>query len=159
MKKVFSFILLAVLISCNGKDSSSGESAQMNAETQTLISKFMELVNNHRKSLGLKALIHADNMALIALGHSEDMASQKVAFGHTGFSGRCDDAREAMNGGNLCSENVASGQKTAEAVFDSWMNSSSHRANIENARVTHCGVAMAKSPGGTPYWTHLFLEL
>ena len=86
------------------------------------------------------------------------MANKEVSFGHTGFSGRCSEAREAMDGGNLCAENVAMGQKTALAVFTAWMNSSSHRANIENARVTHSGLGFAKSSAGTIYWTHLFLE-
>jgi uncharacterized protein YkwD len=119
----------------------------------------MKLVNNHRKTMGLKSLTHVDQMALIAQSHSVDMAKGTVPFGHDGFSSRCDDARAAMNGGNLCAENVAEGQKTAEEVFHSWMNSPSHRANIESTRLTHCGLGIGQSSSGSPYWTNLFLEL
>ncbi len=118
----------------------------------------MDLVNKHRTSLGLKALIHSDDMALISAGHSRDMADKSVSFGHDGFSSRCSEAKSYLGGGNFCAENVAMGQKTAEAVYTAWMNSPSHRANIENSRVTHSGLGLATDNSGTIYWTHLFLE-
>ncbi|MDE6997867.1 MAG: hypothetical protein K2P04_08335, partial [Oscillospiraceae bacterium] len=37
-------------------------------------------------------------------------------------------------------ENIASGQHDAADVMDSWLNSSGHRANIENPNKTHLGV-------------------
>jgi uncharacterized protein YkwD len=172
MKKIFLLTVFSLLIACNGKGGSStsstmpansengdGDTVVITPEAKTVTEQFVNLVNDHRKSIGLRALIHADSMAQIALGHSEDMATKKVAFGHTGFSSRCSEARDAMGGGNLCAENVATGQKTAQAVFTSWMNSSSHRANIESARHTHFGLGVAKSSSGTYYWTNLFLEL
>lgn len=162
MKKFIPFLFVVLLISCEGKDKSSSGSGSTDSreavESETLTSQFMVLVNNHRKKIGLKALTHVDPLAAIALEHSHNMATKEVSFGHTGFSTRCSEAREAMSGGNLCSENVAMGQKTAEAVFTAWMNSSSHRANIENGRLTHCGLGISQSSSGTYYWTHLFLE-
>jgi len=162
MKKLLPLLILFSLIACEGKDGSSdgpGSSDNREAvESETLTTQFMTLVNNHRKKIGLKELTHVNSLALIALDHSHDMATKEVSFGHTGFSGRCSEARNAMSGGNLCAENVAMGQKTAEAVFNAWMNSSSHRANLENARLTHCGLGISQSSSGTYYWTHLFLE-
>lgn len=159
MKKIIPLFILLTFIACQGKkSSSSSEERSENAVlNETLTTKFMTLVNNHRKSLGLKALINVDSLSDIALDHSRDMANKSVAFGHTGFSSRCSQARSAIDG-NLCAENVAMGQKTAEAVFSSWMNSSSHKANIENPRLTHSGLGIAVSTTGTYYWTHLFLE-
>jgi uncharacterized protein YkwD len=58
----------------------------------------------------------------------------------------------------MSGENVESGKKTAQVVFTSWMNSSGHRANIEQSRYTHCGFAFKKSSSGTIYWAQLFLE-
>lgn len=127
-------------------------------EKTSMINAFMKLVNDHRGSLGLKPLIHVDGMGAIAERHSSDMARGIVAFGHSGFSGRCSEAREVLGSGNLCAENVAKGQKTVSAAFQSWMNSSSHRANIEGARLTHTGFGFAKSSSGTYYWTQIFLE-
>lgn len=90
--------------------------------------------------------------------HSDGMVAGTVAFGHGGFSSRCTEGRVAIGGGNWCGENVAQGQKSQAAAFSAWMNSSGHRANIENSRATHTGFAYAKSSGGTIYWTQIFLE-
>lgn len=162
MKKILFLTILLLVVSCEGKDSSSSsqsDNSKAPVQDESVTTQFMTLVNNHRKSLGLSAIKHSSKMADIAYGHSEDMARKSVSFGHDGFSARCSLARNAMGGGNLCAENVAMGQKTAQAVFTAWMNSSGHRANIENSRVTHSGLGIAKSSDGTLYWTHLFLEL
>lgn len=127
--------------------------------TQTWTEEFMDLINDHRQSIGLRALIHDPGMEKIAQTHSQNMANGTVAFGHTGFSTRCSQARAVLGGGNLCAENVAYGQKTPQAAFNSWMNSSGHRANIEQSRVTHTGFGYAKNASGTVYWTQIFLEL
>src|SRR5690606_16569296 len=76
-------------------------------------------IHYNRQNNGLRALILDPYMNDIALGHSLDMASSKVGFGHSGFSTRCEEARHALGGGNLCLENVARGQKTAGQVFNS----------------------------------------
>lgn len=159
MKMFIPLMILLALVSCQGnKSSSNSEERSQNAVENETVNKFMELVNNHRRGKGLKSLTHVNSLADIAHGHSRDMARKSVSFGHSGFFSRCTDARTVMDGGNLCAENVAMGQKTAEAVFKSWMNSSSHRANLENPRLTHCGLGLALSSSGTHYWTHFFLE-
>lgn len=163
MKKIISILILGTLIACNGNSGSSASASSENntvpVQDEALAAEFMNLVNNHRKNIGLKAIVHADDLVLIAAEHSADMANKEVTFGHTGFSERCSEARSALGGGNLCAENVAMGQKSAEAVFTSWMNSPSHRGNIESTRITHSGLGTAVSSTGTLYWTHLFLEL
>ena len=188
MKKIFLLLLLFTL-SCNkdssdtgGSDSETeGTNPVTNVEalpvtttpsipttptsppapstTDAWTEEFMDLVNNHRATLGLRALIHDEDMASIARTHSQNMANGSVAFGHTGFSSRCSAARAALGGGNWCGENVAAGQTSPRSVFTSWMNSSGHRANIESGRASHSGFAYARSSSGKYYWTHLFLEL
>lgn len=125
---------------------------------QTWTEEFMDLVNAHRTNLGLRSLIQNEDMGEIARIHSQNMASGTVAFGHTGFSLRCTQSKTALGGGNWCGENVAMGQKTPEAAFNAWMNSSGHRANIEQARATHTGFGYSKSSSGQYYWTQIFLE-
>lgn len=120
--------------------------------------QFMDLVNDHRRSIGLRAMIHDEDVQKIATQHSQNMANGTVAFGHTGFSSRCTAARAALGGGNWCGENVAAGQKTPQAAFTSWMNSPGHRANIESSRATHTGFGYAKNSSGKYYWTQLFIE-
>lgn len=169
--KTILFIFLFLVSACGGSGGGSNSTPDrmqtpIGSDTDssptpssTWTEEFVKLVNAHRTKIGLRALIHRDEMAQIAEGHSQDMADKTVSFGHTGFSERCSEARSALGGGNWCAENVAMGQKTPEAAFNSWMNSSGHRANIESSRATHMGFGYAKNSSGTYYWTQLFLEL
>lgn len=185
MKKLLSLLLILTLASgCNPDDTTSsdgntGGSTTIPVETDpvtdpvggttggatgnetknTFTEEFMDLVNAHRASVGLRGLIHSEEITQLALEHSTNMANGSVAFGHDGFSERCSAARVAMGKANACGENVAYGQKTPKAVFDSWMNSSGHRANIEKSSYTHSGFAFKKKSNGTIYWTHLFLQV
>lgn len=156
-------------IACNKKQSQGNfalESLDIsypNPESPTLVNptvteEFMNLVNEHRRDLGLDPLIHSSELGNIAQKHSVDMANKLVAFGHDGFSARCSQARIVLGGGNLCAENVAMGQKTAQTVFNSWIGSAGHRANIEQPRSTHTGLGSKKSSNGTIYWTQIFIE-
>ncbi len=129
------------------------------ASDLTKTDEFMKLVNEHRFSLGLKSLILKRDLNDIANTHSENMASGEVPFGHTDFSLRCSEARIALGGGNLCSENVAKGQKTVQAAFDAWMKSPGHRSNLEKSRVTHTGFGFQQNEKGVYFWTQIFLEI
>jgi len=53
-------------------------------------------------------------------------------------------------------ENIASEQKTPEAVVTAWMNSSGHRANILSSNFSKIGVGYAINSNGTTYWTQIF---
>ncbi|HXH73525.1 MAG TPA: CAP domain-containing protein [Bacteriovoracaceae bacterium] len=129
------------------------------AETPVITKHFMTLVNDHRRSKGLAKLVHDEGLADIVNEHSDNMAIGLVPFGHPGFSLRCTSAMDELGGGNWCGENVAMGQKTALAVFTSWMNSPGHRANIESARASHTGLGYAKDKFGNYYWTQIFIQL
>lgn len=126
--------------------------------TDAWTNEFMDLVNNHRSSIGLRALIIDDGLNDIVFKHSQNMANGTTAFGHSGFSSRCSAGYTVLGGGNWCAENVAMGQKTPQAAFTSWMNSSGHRANIESSKASYTGFAYAKSSSGTYYWTQIFIQ-
>lgn len=185
MKKLF-LILLLLSISCQKDSSDSKDKTSPTSETVvqpvtppvvvappvvtpsppvipsptlTWTEEFMDLINDHRRSIGLRALIHDDGLGEIATEHSKNMASGTTAFGHTGFSARCSAGKTVLGGGNWCGENVAMGQKTPKDAFNSWMNSPGHKANIEQGRATHTGFGYAKSSSGKYYWTQIFLEL
>jgi len=55
-------------------------------------------------------------------------------------------------------ENIASGQRTPEAVVTAWMNSEGHRANILSPNFSKIGVGYATNSNGTPYWTQMFIK-
>ena len=51
-------------------------------------------------------------------------------------------------------ENIAYGQRTPQAVVNTWMSSSGHRANILNASYTQIGVGYVADGN---YWTQMFI--
>lgn len=59
-------------------------------------------------------------------------------------------------GYNNVAENIASGQKDAESVMNTWMKSMGHRSNILNRSFTNIGCGYAVSKKGTPYWCVCF---
>lgn len=89
----------------------------------------------------------------MAQAHSQDMADRGY-FSHTNPEGQSpfDRLRAAGIDFSSAGENIASGPTTAQAVFDLWMGSSGHRANIERCAYTHHGVGLSSR-----LWTHLFL--
>ncbi len=167
MKYILSALLF--LFACNDPNTilpatSTNDTGSVSGEIPSAITKdsimteFETLINNHRIDIGEASVVFTDALNNIAKAHSEEMANGSVAFGHSGFSSRCEAAYTSLGGGNLCAENVAMGQGNAQAAFDAWMNSSGHRANIEQTRVNFSGFGYAKSTSGIIYWTEIFVE-
>jgi len=128
-------------------------------EGPTWNDEYIELVNTHRRDLGLRALQVSPYIDLAALDHSQKMADKTIPFGHTGSATRCSLIINAIGSGNLCGEIVASGYKTPQSVFEGWIKSPTHKSKIENTRYTHTGLGFAKNSTGVIYWTQIFLEV
>ena len=81
----------------------------------------------------------------------------QTSFSHTRPSGAscCTALTEAGVSYTRAGENIAYGQSTPEAVVQSWMSSSSHRANILSSSFTTIGVGCTVV-NGTAYWAQLF---
>lgn len=124
----------------------------------TMEQEVLTLVNKVRQENGLSAVTWAEDVANVARAHSADMINRGF-FSHTPPDGLSPFDRLKNNGISYrtASENIAYGQKTAQAVMDSWMNSSGHRANILNANVKEMGVGAVKNSSGTVYWTQMFV--
>jgi uncharacterized protein YkwD len=77
-----------------------------------------------------------------AQGHSDDMAARNY-FSHTTPEGVTFDQRIIAAGyPSPGAENIAKGQRSAQQVMNSWMQSEGHRRNIENCRLTTIGVGL-----------------
>lgn len=118
---------------------------------------FLNLVNDHRKLLGLRRLIDNEAMTALASQHSKDMAAKGVSFGHKGFQERCSVIAAELGGTTACGENVGFGDKTPEEVFNSWMSSKKHRKHIENPKFTHSGMGYGVDSNGIHFWTHMMI--
>jgi uncharacterized protein YkwD len=116
--------------------------------------RVLALVNAERADEGCGALVADEDLAAVARAHSADMRDRDY-FGHVDRAGLDPFDRAEAAGVDARAENIAMGQPDAEAVMDSWMNSSGHRANILDCSLTSLGVGVAEGSGG-PWWTQLF---
>lgn len=87
--------------------------------------------NAQRASAGLPPATLDARLAAAAQSHADDMVAQNY-FSHTGLDGRSSADRVRAAGYSTCrpAENIAFGQTSASATFQSWANSPPHLANI-----------------------------
>ncbi|MEQ8350597.1 MAG: CAP domain-containing protein [Leptospiraceae bacterium] len=133
----------------------NSDSQENNQPTLTSQEKeFVRLVNEHRKKVGCQALILNPVLQRIAVEHSRDMAARDF-FSHTNPDGESpfDRMKAAGLRYSWAAENIAFGQRSASEVFKSWLDSSGHRKNIENCRLSEHGIGHYSV---TNHWTHVF---
>jgi len=117
--------------------------------------KVVDLVNQARKSNGLKPLTINWQLARVARYKAQDM-HDKHYFSHTSPTyGSPFDMMKAFGiTYRSAGENIAMGYTTPQSVFDGWMNSPGHRANILNASYTQIGVGFFEEGY---YWSQMFI--
>nr|WP_308124593.1 CAP domain-containing protein [Streptomyces sp. NEAU-YJ-81] len=115
----------------------------------------LTLVNEEREKAGCAPVTADPKLAQLAEDFSEDMSLRQF-FDHISPDGDSPwDRAESAGILDLGGENIARGQSDAQAVMDSWMNSSGHRANILNCSFKRLGVGTHLGTGG-PWWTQDF---
>ncbi|NCX95390.1 MAG: CAP domain-containing protein [Chitinophagia bacterium] len=132
--------------------------AMLKPDYSALKAEIIKLVNRHRDSLHLAPLTSHSLAGAEAQKHTENMANKTTQFGHDGFSNRVQAIRKKEKEATGFGENVAFGAKTAQEVFQMWLNSPDHRKNIEG-NFTHIGIGIAASKAGTLYYTQIFVKL
>jgi uncharacterized protein YkwD len=113
------------------------------------------LVNVARTNHGMLPLRYNEDLRRAAEGHSADMV-ERGYFSHTGPGGRGPMARVARTGyGGFSRIGEDIGWVTghmygsAAGMFDAWMRSAVHRANILDPRYRDLGVGVSRgSPNG-----------
>ena len=117
------------------------------------------LVNIERAKNGLPALTYNWELARVARYKSQDMIN-KHYFNHNSptYGSPFDMIRAFGIRFTAAGENIAYGQRTAQEVMNSWMNSPGHRANILSRNYTQIGVGYAKDSNGRIYWTQMFIH-
>lgn len=118
--------------------------------------KIFNLVNEHRRSVGLSELVWNDTIAGQARLHSQSMAAGMVPVGHDGFAGRVAVIAETIPW-QLAGEVVALAATAADAV-NGWIASPEHRPIVEG-HFDWTGVGVAKDRSGTSiYATQTFIQ-
>ena len=130
-------------------ESQTSSSSSLSAMEQEVV----RLVNIERNKQGLSSLEIDEELYKVAKLKSEDMKNNNY-FSHTSptYGSPFDMLKQFNISYKAAGENIAKGQKTAEAVVTAWMNSDGHRQNILSSSYTHIAVAYVDG-----YWTQLFI--
>lgn len=125
--------------------------------TQPSSSAEQMLAENNRYRAQWKLTPHKLNPKLVAAAerHAKDMATHRLKS-HTGSDGSSASSRVTASGYRFreARENVAVGQRDIGAVFDAWVNSSGHLANMQSG-TTEAGFAMVKNANGI-FWVSVY---
>ncbi|WP_284652075.1 CAP domain-containing protein [Flavobacterium terrisoli] len=118
--------------------------------------KLVTLINNYRQSIGLNTLEVINHISYKSEEHNLYMIDNNV-FNHDYFQQRSDNLIRVL-GAERVGENIAYNYLTAESVFAAWLNSPSHKANIEGD-YTHLGISVTTNPDtGRKYYTNMFMR-
>nr|WP_312580076.1 CAP domain-containing protein [Sedimentibacter sp.] len=135
-------------------NNSASTSSNMSYERQVV-----QLVNAERQKAGLPSLTLDSSISSVARKKSQDMASNNY-FAHQSptYGSAGDMLKQFGVNYSAWGENIASGQRSPEAVVSAWMHSEGHKANILSSNFTKIGVGYAVNSNGTPYWTQMFTK-
>lgn len=118
-------------------------------------SELVDLINAERSRRGLSVLRVEPRVSEAATVHAADMAAHRQ-MQHTGSDGSDGGVRLDRAGYPWTSwgENIGAGFLDPASLFDAWMNSAGHRANILGD-FDDLGIGVVATPDGVPYWAML----
>lgn len=161
--KMFRALLpLAILFTMVSCSSDSSEAAAEDKQVVTTYnyneteSKLISLINDYRQSKGLNPLTIINHISYKSEEHNFYMIDNNVV-NHDYFQQRSDNLVRVL-GAEKVGENIAYNYQTAESAMSAWLNSPSHKANIEGD-YTHLGISVTINPdNGKKYYTNMFIK-
>ena len=117
--------------------------------------EIMELINAHRINVGLNPLNQHNTVKAVAYTHTDYMVIANHVS-HDNFFQRKQSLQANANA-DLVSENVAYGFNSARSVVNAWLNSTSHKDNIEGD-FTDFDVSAEQNSDGKWYFTNIFIK-
>lgn len=143
----------------SGTGESDAQPSEERTSEMTQAEAVLKLVNQERKKAGLQPLTLTQKLTDIANTKAKDMADKRY-FSHESptYGSPFDMLKQFGVSFSYAGENIAAGQKTAEEVMNSWMNSSGHKANILNKNYTQIGVGFYHGGQYGTEWVQLFIK-
>lgn len=157
-------VVLFTVASCSKEsdgitESESNYTIDLNLAEKTdwvMANEILDLVNDHRTSMGLEAIkMDRTYASAYAVDHTDYMIDTEQV-NHDNFGVR--KAALKSRGAKIVGENVAYGYTTAVDVVNAWLNSPGHRRAIEEEHYTHSGFGIMKSEDNRYFFTQLFYK-
>lgn len=160
--KLLPIIALIAFFSFTSCSTDSMEDEALNAievpiapQAKLIEIEIMELINAHRINEGLNALQNHNTVKAVASTHTDYMLEVENVSHHNFFLRK--QSLQANASANVVSENVAYGFNSAQSVVNAWLNSSSHKDNIEG-NYTDFDVSAEQDVEGKWYFTNIFIK-
>lgn len=149
------FVTLLIIAGCDLNQDVATADSGLQSQPQE-VQDFVRLLNEYREDQGLTPLEWHVEVAAAAFSHSTDMRDRDF-FSHIDPDGGTPWDRLQNHGVSYSSaaENIAGGYRTGDDVLQGWLNSSGHKANIDNGVFTHHGVGYVAEGN---LWTHKFVQ-
>lgn len=152
--------LMALLsFSCSTEEMPDESIANVNLTnipaSKTIEIEIMELINNHRISIGKNPLTAMGIIKSVAFTHTDYMV-EIDQVNHDNFYQRKNSLIQNA-GARTVSENVGYGYSTAGAVVNAWLNSPSHREILEG-NFTDFEISAEQNSEGRWYFTNIFIS-
>lgn len=124
--------------------------------------ELLERINLWRKAKGKKTFLFHSPLQTLARQYSLDMAG-RAYFSHIDPEGRTPKERVLAAGiwAKNVGENLAriqDGKWIIDDLFRAWLNSKSHRENLEESCFQKTGIGIQKDSTGTYYITQIFIS-
>ncbi len=160
MKKIiFTFLAFSALslASCSSESDSISETTESakNYAHSAIELELLDEVNTYRVATGLAPLEIIEHISYKSNEHNEYMISIQ-AVNHDGFSARKSNLQQVLGAARV-GENVAYGYSSSLSTVNAWVNSPSHKANLEGD-YTHFGVSIKTDEDGRKYYTNMFIK-
>lgn len=116
--------------------------------------QLVDLINAERTRRGLGTVSINSLLMQVAEAHSQDMVDRDF-FSHINPDGQDPGDRLDDAGYNWLTygETIGGGYKTAQAMFNGWMNSPGHSAILLNPNFTEIGIGYVTGGDYNHYWT------
>ena len=124
-------------------------------EAKLIEIEIMELINAHRITQGLPTLNEHNTVKAVAFTHTDYMI-EVDNVSHDNFFQRKESLQVNANA-SVVSENVAYGFSSAQSVVNAWLNSPSHKDNIEGD-YTDFDISAEQNNEGKWYFTNIFIK-
>jgi len=157
-------LLVAVVYTMNSCSSDSSETPSSSSSTMEVMDysydsselDAMSLINTYRVSVGLNALQQINHISYKSEEHDNYMISNNVV-NHNDFVARSENLISVL-GAKRVGENIAYNYNTPQSVVKAWLNSPTHKENIEGD-YTHFGISIRTNPDGKKYYTNIFVKI
>ena len=161
-KKILPLLAIVALLGFTSCSTDSAAEDKINSievpvapQAKQIEIEIMELINAHRINEGLNPLNDHSTVKAVAYTHTDYMIEVNNVS-HDNFFQRKQSLQLNANA-NIVSENVAYGFSSAESVVNAWLNSPSHRENIEG-NYTDFDISAEKNNEGKWYFTNIFIK-